>query len=236
MMGDTFGAALKNLERSGQQPDRFSASFVEFLPVTGAAVSTLGRVLGNETVSATDERAARLDELQFDLGEGPCWDALRTARPVHEPSMQTDGRRRWPAFASAAHLEDVRSLFAFPLIVGPLRLGAVDLYSDEPTTLAADHEQKATALADVVGRLILRRALDEHELSAEDQHPLSRRVVHQASGVVLAQLDLSPDDALLIIQGQAFATARPVSEVAEDIVSGRLRFRRLMDGIEVEST
>ena len=65
---------------SGHLSERYSEPFVAFLPVTGAAVSTLGDVLGSETLSASDAHAARLDEVQFDLGEGPCWDALRSAQ------------------------------------------------------------------------------------------------------------------------------------------------------------
>lgn len=233
-MNSSFAAALAHLEHSGARPDEFSIPFVEFLPITGAAVSTLGDVFGSETLSATDDRAARLDELQFDLGEGPCWDALRSARPVAEASVRVAGRRRWPAFVSALEGEEISSLFAFPLLVGALRIGAVDLYSREPTSLNLDDEHRASALAFVISRHVLRLALDEHAREESQQQPLSRRVVHQATGVVLAQLDLSPDDARLVIQGQAFATGRTMTDVAEDVVSGRLRFTRHDDRIEVE--
>jgi hypothetical protein len=235
MMGSNFAAALAHLEQSGGRPEDFSVPFVEFLPITGAAVSTLGDVLGSETLSATDERAARLDELQFDLGEGPCWDALRSAQPVAVASLRVDGRERWPAFVGALEGEEISSLYALPLLVGPLRLGAVDLYSREPTVLNADHEHRAAAMAYVISRHVLRLALDDHARQEPFQQPLSRRVVHQATGVVLAQLELSADDARLVIQGQAFATGRPMMEVAEDIVAGRMRFTRQEDRIEVES-
>ena len=234
-MSSSFAAALAHLEQSGSRPEDFSTPFVEFLPITGAAVSTLGDAFGSETLAASDGRAARLDELQFDLGEGPCWDAMRSARPVAEPSLRLAGRRRWPAFVGALEGEEVSSLFAFPLVVGALRIGAVDLYSREPTALNPDHEQRASALAYVVSRHVLRLALDEHAREESLQQPLSRRVVHQATGVVLAQLDLSPDDARLVIQGQAFATGRSMMDVAEDVVAGRLRFTRRDDRIEVDS-
>ena len=87
----------------------------------------------------------------------------------------------------------------------------------------------------MISRHVLRLALDEHARDESVQQPLSRRVVHQATGVVLAQLDLSPDDARLVIQGQAFATGRSMTDVAEDVVAGRVRFTRRDDRIEVES-
>ena len=233
-MSDGFTAALDALGRSAHLAERYVEPFVAFLPVTGAAISTLGGMLGNETISASDPRAARLDEVQFDVGEGPCWDAMRSAAPIASPSLRVDGPARWPAFAAAVQHESVSSIFAFPLIVGPLKLGAVDLYSQEPVTLDKGDNRRAAALADVVGRHILRAALAKGSSDEDtDLNPRTRRTVHQATGVVLAQLEMAPDDALMIIQAHAFATGRTVMEVADEIVEGRLRFRRHHGRIEV---
>ena len=231
---DGFTAALDALERSGHLSERYVEPFVTFLPVTGASISTLGGVLGNETISASDAHAARLDEAQFDVGEGPCWDAMRSAAPIAEPALRAEGAARWPAFAAAVQHEPVSSIFAFPLIVGPLKIGAVDLYSQDPVALDPGANQRATALADVVGRHILRAALATASADDDaDLNPRTRRTVHQATGVVLAQLQISPDDALVMIQAHAFASGQSVMEVAGEIVEGRLRFRRSLGRIEV---
>ncbi|WP_235565710.1 GAF and ANTAR domain-containing protein [Microbacterium sp. Root166] len=232
MMHDSFATALDELARA-ESPRHYGVAFVRLFPVNGAAVSTLGDLLGSETLSATDGRAARLDELQFDLGEGPCWDALRSGRPVSESAMATGGRSRWPAFADAAHGEDVTSMFAFPLIVGPLRIGAVDMYSHEPLTLSDTQTRRASALAEVVGRSVLRNALKSLDDLEPANNPHSRRVVHQATGVVLAQLDISADDAQLVVQAHAFTTGRAVMDVATEVVNGVLRFHRVDGRIEV---
>ncbi|WP_344059853.1 GAF and ANTAR domain-containing protein [Microbacterium pumilum] len=235
-MVDEFLAAVEALERAADWPERFSEPFVEFLPVTGAAVSTLGETLGSETISATDALAARLDEVQFDLGEGPCWEAMRLAKPVAESAFQSAGPERWPAFAAAVRDEPVSSVFAFPLIVGPLRLGAVDLYSADPVALDASDNRRAATLAEVIGRQVLRGALGSPAVADSlDVNPRSRRTIHQATGIVLAQLGMSADDALLIIQGHAFATNQPMMDVAAEIVDGRLAFHRDNGGIEVVS-
>ena len=125
------------------------------------------------------------------------------------------------------------SIFAFPLIVGPLKLGSVDLYSRDPLELDANDSQRASALAAIVGRHVLRGALTTNPPAEEDTNPRSRRVIHQATGVVIAQLGVSPDDALLMIQGHAFATSRSMMGVADEIVEGRLIFRRRDGRIEV---
>ncbi|WP_052226503.1 GAF and ANTAR domain-containing protein [Microbacterium mangrovi] len=202
--------------------------------MTGAAVSTLGDVLATETLAATDSQAARLDEVQFDLGEGPCWDAVRSGRSVVEPEVADSGMTRWPAFSAAIRDDGVCSIFAFPLMVGPLRLGAVDLYSLDSVTLDGRQVRQASAMADVIGRNVLRQALR----SLEDLQPVadahSRRAI-QATGVVLAQLNVSAEDAHLVLQGHAFATGRSMMDVSKDVLDRTLAFHYVGDRIEVTS-
>jgi hypothetical protein len=227
-------AALDAVDRSAGNPSTFCWPFLEMLPVSGAAVSTVGDLLGSETVSASDAIAARVDELQFDLGEGPCWDAMRLGRPVLEPDLRTRPSTVWPAFSAAIRDEDVSSLFAFPLRVGSLRIGAVDLYAVNAVNLNPIQAQQAGILAAAVGKQVLRRALNVVGGEYEDTgNAFSRRLVHQATGMVLAQLQIPGDDALLIIQGQAFATGRTMMEISEDIVERRLTFTQGEGGIEV---
>jgi hypothetical protein len=233
-MTDAFDSTLEELERSADRPERFSSSFLAVLPVTGAAVSTVGSVIGSETVSATDDVAARLDELQFDLGEGPCWEAVAGASFVAAADFREDGARRWPRFVAAAAAEDeIASMFALPLAVGDLRFGAVDLYSRRRLLLDDGHIRQAMAMAEVIGRHVLRDALSSLEGDAATAaKPYSRRLVYQASGVVLAQLGLSAEDAQLVIQAHAFATGESMMQVSNDVVEGRLRFVRQATGIE----
>lgn len=231
IMKDPFDLAMDELGDGRTPIDLLSGSFVRALPVTGAAVSTLGRPLGTETVSASDPRAAILDELQFDLGEGPCWDAFHTSRPVSEPALDTS--QRWPAFSAAASSQKVSSIFAFPVRVGTLRVGAVDLYSLSPVLLTSQQTHQASAMAGVVGRRLLTEAVSALSDDAVRQNRHSRRVIHQATGVVLAQLGLTPDDAELVIQSHAFGTGRSMMDIAHDITTGQLSFVRTTEGIEV---
>jgi hypothetical protein len=233
MAESAFTAAMGALERTAETPEGYCRPFLDLLPVSGAAVSTLGDLLGSETIAASDDQAARLDELQFDLGEGPCWDALRTGNPVLAPTLQQGASSNWPAFSAAIRDDPVASIFAFPLAVGPLRIGAIDLYSSSPTTLDGRHTRQADAMAAVVSRYVLRQALNAVGRSDEvTGNAYSRRLIHQATGFVLAQLDLTPEDARLVIQGHAFAAERSMMEVAQDIVDGRIVFARRPDGIE----
>jgi hypothetical protein len=224
---DRFTRVMRELRRDVPSDADLSRSFVDVFPVHGSSISTLGDLLGTETVFASDRQAARLDELQFDLGEGPCWDALSRARPVLEPDLRDEPRGSWPAFTPAAVADGVGSLFAFPMLVGSLRIGAVDMYSRHPMTLDRAQTRQAASLADLVGRHVLKRALLRSAVDAVDEEPespFSRRLIHQATGMVLAQLNISAEDARLVIQGHAFATGRTMMQVSEEIVAGRLDF------------
>jgi hypothetical protein len=231
-MSDSFAVVLDELERCGSRIDCYGAPFLRLFPVTGAAVSTLGDLLGNKTLTATDDRAARIDGVQFEVREGPCWDALDSGLAVAESAMAVHGANRWPRFAAGVRKEAVASIFAYPLAVGPLRLGAVDMYSRTPAAMNDLQQSQASAMAEVIGRHVLRDAVQtaERELARVDAR--SRRTVHQATGMVLAQLDISADDAQLVLRGHSFAAGRTVAEVARDIVDRTLSFRIVGGRIE----
>jgi GAF domain-containing protein len=223
-----FAEAVASLSAAYDNQTSICAPFLTALPVTGAAISVLDKAFGFETVCATDPAAARIDELQLDLGEGPCWDALSSRQPVLTPDIQGDKRGLWPILAEAIRDDPVRALHAFPLVVGTLDIGAVDLYSPQSGTLTTDQIGDAQTLATIAARQVLLRALASRKRGPEDEdeeeRPYSRRVVHQATGMALVQLNVSAADALLIIRGHAYANNRSVLDIARDIVDRQLDF------------
>lgn len=225
-MTERFLGAVAALTASVGHESAMFGPFLTVLPVDGIAISTLGDFLGSETVSASDSLAGRLDEFQFDYGVGPCWDAMARAEPVIEPDIRQRPMKIWPAFSEAIQGENLGAIFAFPLRMGHLKLGAIDLYTSRPSELSDLHVRQTVALATVVSRLVLLRAFrlaaEFNPVEASDQ--LSRRAVHQATGMVLIQLQIPAADARLIIQGHAFSAGRPMLEIAEDIINGKLNF------------
>lgn len=225
MTGDPFLIAANALTSSGGSVADLAHPFLSLLPVSGASISTFGPLLGAETISATDVLAGRIDELQFDLGEGPCWDALTSRRPVIESDVASTVS--WPAFTDAVRRERVGAIFAFPLVFGPIEIGAVDLYSTTPLTLTLAQQRQTLALSAIVSRILLRHALADR--ASAPTTSFSRRLIHQATGMVLAQLETTPGDAYLVIQARAFADNRSMREIAEDIIERRITFTALPD-------
>ncbi|MCS5732472.1 GAF and ANTAR domain-containing protein [Herbiconiux sp. CPCC 203386] len=177
-----------------------------------------------ETVSASDGLAAELSEFQIDLGEGPCWDAYVTQSTVVVPDISDTAHSRWPLFLNAIATLDVHAFYSFPLTIGAVNIGAVDLYSEAPDVLSAEQLTNALALARVTALDVLRYALEHRDDDAEDDGPHSRREVHQATGMVIAQMGVSATDALLLIRANAFASGRTVRETAAEITGRRITF------------
>lgn len=232
-MADRFASALEAFDDESMAAVELSKPFLGIFPVTGASVATFGPMLGSETVSASDERAAAIDELQFDLGEGPCWDAVASDSPVLEPDLVGAPRRTWSMFSQAVTRLDIGALFAFPMRVGPFALGAIDLYSSTPVELTSREVDQAVELSDRVGKHVLRAALAANEDVIDERNPRSRRVVHQATGMVLAQLDVSAEEARLVIGGHAYAEGKTMMVVAQEILDGELGFERGRDTTEI---
>lgn len=225
--GQGFVASMAALYRVGTQGD-LCGPMLSALPVNGVAISTLGDPFGSETVCASDDAAARLDEIQLDLGEGPCWEALRTSSPVMEPDVQSATSDRWPLALGAMRETRLGAVFAFPMTVGPIDVGAVDLYNEHPGSLTPSAVRDATAMAGVVARNVLHRALlrSEHDGSPGDQDGgrYSRREVHQASGMIAAQTGAGAADALLLLRAFAHTAGRPVLDLAADVIARRVDF------------
>ncbi|MBB6033642.1 GAF and ANTAR domain-containing protein [Phytomonospora endophytica] len=199
--------------------------------VDGAAVTLMSAATVWETLYATDKPAARIEGWQLDFGEGPTVDAYQRGGPVLAPDLDSlESITRWPVFATQASGEGVKAAFAFPMQVGAIRLGALNLYRLAPGPLDGDQIADALAFADAACVLLLADAEGERTGAADltwyrDGQSTSQIHVHQATGMVLVQLNVSAESALARLRAYAFAHNRPLAEVARDVVDRKLRFR-----------
>lgn len=218
-----FDEAKRAISYSFERKTSLCDPFLSVVPVSGVAISFLGSA-AQSTICASDDTAAHLDELQFDLGEGPCWEALASRRPVIHDDIQSEEVTAWPEFAEAIRGGTVGAMFAFPLTVGSLEIGAVDLYSTSASGLTVGQISDATALAHLASWQVLRRVLADQEDPDGAGSPYSRREVHQATGMIIAQLDIGATDAVLLLRAHAFSSGRSMREIAHEIVERTLSF------------
>jgi GAF domain-containing protein len=197
-------------------------------------VSDLGLI---EPVHATEPVGARLADLQVVLGAGPATAAVVADLPVLVADLATEAsRRHWPVFAPEAVAEGVRAVFAFPIGADGVTIGALEIYRSHAGLLSAGEVDDAWLFADAAMGLILTGVGDaptvtEYGLFAGEFNERWAEV-HQAAGMVAAQLGVDPATAFLRLRARAFATGESLSGLAEDILAGRTRLDD--DGKEVE--
>jgi hypothetical protein len=178
------------------------------------------------TLAATDGAAAAMENLQYTLGEGPCLNAFHDRRPVLEHDLVHAGAR-WPGFAPAATESGIAAIFAFPLQIGAIRLGVLDLYRDTAGPL--DSLQLADALDYAAAATTILLDL-QHATSPHGLHPQlaeaadSHREIHQATGIVTVQASVGMNEALLLLRARAYAEDRPLLALAKDVVTRLVTF------------
>jgi hypothetical protein len=221
-------------QRSAQ---RICELCIETLPVTGAAITAMTSNEHQSSVWASDAVATRIDELQFRLGEGPCVEAFTSRLPVLITDITEGAYPRWPVFAAAAARDTpARGMYVFPLLGGPISIGVLDFYRDQPGLLDPEDIARAqrasqaafwSVLASQPAPRLDPRGEPQYDAVPDDwpsDMPLERREVYQATGMIIAQLDLSPDAALATLRAHAFVHDRPIDAVARDVVARTLRF------------
>lgn len=199
----------------------------EVIGVSGAGIMLMSGDTPQGALCSTNEVSAFIERLQFDLGEGPCVDAYHHDRPVLEPDLASPVTPRWLAFSGPALEAGARAVFGFPLQFGAVRLGALDLYCDRPGPLTDDQHADALVMAHLAAETVLvmqAQAPPGHLAEVLEAGGDFQYVVHQASGMVAAQLGISVAKALIRLRAYAFGNDRPLAEVAEDVVARTLRF------------
>jgi diguanylate cyclase (GGDEF)-like protein len=133
--------------------DHLVKRIVEVLPITAAGVTLISPVTDPRYVAASDKSALRFEELQSELGEGPCLVAYESGEAVTVPDLRHEFR--FPTFAPRALEAGLVGVFTFPLRNGKEQLGALDLYRDTPGPLDAGTMDAAQTLADVASAYLL---------------------------------------------------------------------------------
>lgn len=206
--------------------------------MTGAGVMLMSGGLPRGSLCATDEISGLIEQLQYTLGEGPCIDAYEQDRGVFEPDLALPAASRWPAFTGPALDGGVRAIFGFPVRIGAVRLGALDLYRDRPGPLTEDQHADALVTADLVAEAIVAIQAD----AAPEQIAQAFTVdsdfhygVHQASGMISAQLKVSVEEAMVRLRAHAFATGQTINSAAQLVVERKLQFDRPAEGGDDDS-
>src|SRR5580704_2698631 len=129
MAGDRLRRVLAAISAEGDawSSARLCAVCPGIVGASGAGVMLMSGDIPRGSLCTTDELSHLIEELQYSLGEGPCVDAYRQDVVVTEPDLADPAARRWFAFSPPAVAAGVRAVLGFPLRVGAVRLGALNL-------------------------------------------------------------------------------------------------------------
>ncbi|MGN6576952.1 MAG: ANTAR domain-containing protein [Nocardioides sp.] len=191
----------------------------------GGGVTMFSAVGTSINMLTTDAVSTALDDLQLLLGEGPCITATSTGLTVlvADLSAQDGGDGgddpRWAVYAGAASRAGAGAVFAFPILIGAVMLGRVDLYRRLAGPLSAVQLRAGLQAAEDIGQELLE--LTEADMPGGREHPIA---VHQAAGMVMVQLDADIDVAMSRLRARAFADGLTMGELADSVIAGSRRF------------
>jgi hypothetical protein len=199
---------------------------VQVLDVDAAAVVLIPASGHPEVFCFSDATAAGVEDIQIMLGQGPAFAAHDAGHPILVPDVAVRDSR-WPMFPTAMaerpQAAGIGAMFSLPLQVGAIRVGVLDLFRVAHGPLGTVQYSAALRIAEAVTVALLESAarLDADGISGASL--TLNRLINQATGMLIAQLGVDPQEAYLRLRAHAYSVNRPVTEIAGDIVDRRLR-------------
>ncbi len=137
--------------------------------------------------------ARRVDEVQYETGQGPCLDAIHEQHTLRLSDMTTE--TRWPKFTGRAAELGILSMLSFQLFLQSDTLGALNLYAEQPNAFTDESEH--------VGLLFAAHAAVAMAGAQQQQHMTAalsaRDVIGQAKGILMERHKLTADQAFTVL-------------------------------------
>jgi GAF domain-containing protein len=171
------------------------------------------------TVGSSDDRAVRIDELQYTEAEGPCLDAVREGSLFRVRDLADEPR--WPSYTPRAAAAGARSSVSLPLSAHGQTVGALNLYSERPDGFSAADVALGELLAAHAGVAVHGATLYFASRDLADQlneAMASRAVIEQAKGILMAREGITAEDAFDVLRKQSQHGNRKLRNLATELV------------------
>ena len=216
-------APSSELDGAAQHLERVCTAAIDRLGLLGAAVRLLqpGGTAG-VTVAARETPAGLVD-IEFDVGEGPGATCYAQSRPVLVSDLAGRDGNEWPGFQHAAVEQGVLAVFAFPLHLGAVSLGTLELFSPQPGPLTPEEVALARAFAEIGVVVLLDGHLTDSDggLSQGFERAFEHRAdIAQAQGMVMVDLGVSLLEAITRLRAHSFAIGVSLSDLASKVING----------------
>jgi hypothetical protein len=175
---------------------------------------------GLELMAATSHKVTELELYQVQLHDGPCVETIENGVSV-EAAGAAELAGRWPDFGRSMAAAGFETVLASPMHWHERVLGGLNLFWSTSKTLSQEERDLAQAFADISTLALIQSPTPEdpdavaHRIRAALQ---GRVVIERAKGVLAQVHDLEMDEAFAHLVEVSEQTARPLSQVAQDIL------------------
>ncbi|GAA1538363.1 GAF and ANTAR domain-containing protein [Streptomyces albidochromogenes] len=171
------------------------------------------------TAAADSGGALELDLLQYEAEAGPCVCSMENGEENYVPDMLVE--RRWAPYPAAAAKRGARSVLATPLALNSHSLGALNLYSAKPDAFVNHLETARRLSAQAAGAVAVAERIEQEAEAVNDLRTamLSRSVIDQAIGIVIARRRCTPDEAMAVLRRASQARNIKLRDLCHELVS-----------------
>lgn len=220
---DTFLAT----RRRDRLPEVLVGLAADLLRIEGAALSLLGPEGTLAVAAYTGQDAGHLEDLQVTAGSSPVHEAVSSADAVLLDVAGPSRTRsdRFSSLAGQVARAGLGYVYAVPVRRRREALGSLTLYGRQSTDLSAPERELAQTLGDIaVIGLLQRRAVRaaDVQVSQLEQALVTRVVIEQAKGVLVASGERDLDGAFATLRRSARNRHQRLEEVARDVVGRAL--------------
>jgi GAF domain-containing protein len=175
-------------------------------------------------VAASTEQARVVELFQIQNDEGPCLDCFRSGQVVIVSDIRAEqAAARWPRFAAAAQEMGFAGVHAIPMRLRDQVIGTLNLFRSAPNGLDPAVARAARALVDVatVGILQERAVRQQEVVAGQLQVALNSRVmIEQAKGILAERLEMTPDEAFILLRNFSRSHNYGLTQLAGDVIRG----------------
>ena len=188
------------------------AMAVEVGPCDSASITMLEKGRKLSTAAASDDRVLQADQLQYQLDEGPCLDAVWVEGQFVVSDLLADGR--WPRWAPQAAELGVSGMLSLHLFTDAA-LGSLNLYSMRPREFDATDVETARIIAAHASVVLAYARVEQNLWQAID----SRNVIGQAQGILMERYQITQSTAFAVLKRYSQNHNLKLAVVAEELVS-----------------
>lgn len=173
------------------------------------------------TIAATDATVVKMDDHQYETGQGPCLSAAGEGISFLVESLAEE--ERWPAFVPRALEQGITSVLSTPLVVAGGSVGALNVYSS--SRHFGSHEQEICAVfADAASGLLagaspVAEAADEQLATRIREALMTRDRIARAQGVLIARKGITALEAAAELHRSARSADLSVGETASALLA-----------------